>query len=159
MQPNTQLSSPIEALLNIERIHIGQAFASKKRLLEFVADQLSGSSDAKQQKRVFQAIIEREKLGSTGIGNGIAIPHGRCPHIEQASLCVVTLSEGVDYDSVDKQSVSLAIGLITPAEANEEHLQILSSIAELLRNDSVTNLILKSKSAESIKQIILENST
>lgn len=151
IQKNT---NPLQLYLDVSRIHIDLEFASKKRLLEFLAEQLTENEDLKQQKRIFQALIEREKLGSTSMGNGIAIPHGRCKHIETASLCIITLDKGLDYEGVDDTPTHLIFGLITPEDANEEHLNLLSQIAQLLRQDNLKNELLQCKNAEKLLQIV-----
>ena len=153
-EKTTITESPLKPYLSVERIHIGKEFASKKRLLEFLAEQLSETNNAKQQKRTFQALIERERLGSTGMGNGIAIPHGRCKHAENASLCIVTLTEGVDYDSADDISVNLVFGLITPEDANEEHLKLLSYIAQPLSQDNIKAELLKLRNQDDLLNFI-----
>jgi len=135
--------------LTLERVNARVAVASKKKLLEHIAN-LLGEEDKLLTKKIFHSIIEREKLGSTGVGNGVAIPHGRCADIEEARLCVVTLEQAVDYDASDDKSVDIAFGLIVPAEANQQHLSLLSLIAELMSQQSVHDKLVSSKTAAEI---------
>lgn len=139
--------------LSIERVNARVAVGSKKKLLEHIAN-LLGEEDKKLTKKIFHSIIEREKLGSTGVGNGVAIPHGRCTDVEEARLCIVTLQDAVDYDATDGEAVDIAFGLIVPTEASEQHLSLLSRIAELMGNKAVHDQLLSSKTAsEILKQI------
>lgn len=139
--------------LTIERVEARVAIGSKKKLLEHIAN-LLGEANKVLTKKIFHSIVEREKLGSTGVGNGIAIPHGRCADIEEAKLCVVTLQTPIDYESTDGEPVDIAFGLIVPAEANQQHLSLLSSIAELMGNKHTHDQLISSKSAsEILKQI------
>jgi len=78
---------------------------------------------------VFDRLLERERLGSTGLGEGIAIPHCRLKHCPQAIGVLFSLSEQIDYDSIDKKPVDLVFALLVPEEATDEHLQILSRLA------------------------------
>ena len=135
--------------LTIERVNARVAIASKKKLLEHIAN-LLGEQDKGLTKKIFHSIIEREKLGSTGVGNGVAIPHGRCNDIKEAKLCIVTLDQAVDYEASDGKAVDIAFGLIVPAEANEQHLSLLSSIAELMSTQNIHDLLMSKKSAAEI---------
>ena len=135
--------------LTIERVDAHVAIGSKKKLLEHIAN-LLGEEDKALTKKIFHSIVEREKLGSTGVGNGIAIPHGRCADIEVAKLCIVTLKEAVDYDASDGESINIAFGLIVPTEANQQHLSLLSTIAELMSNKDTHQQLLSSQTAAEI---------
>lgn len=135
--------------LTIERVNARITVGSKKKLLEHIA-KLLGEEDKARTKKIFHAIIEREKLGSTGVGNGIAIPHGRCADITEAQLCVVTLEEAIDYEATDGEAVDIAFGLIVPTEAKQEHLALLSLIAELMGNKETHDQLITSKTDSEI---------
>jgi len=84
---------------------------------------------------VFESLLGREKLGSTGLGHGVALPHGRSSDISQARLAVIKLARGIDYDAPDTKPVDLLFALIVPEESTEEHLQILAMLAEMLADE------------------------
>jgi len=121
----------IADLLAPERIDLDCPIPSKKRLMEHVATMLTRSTGIEQES-VFRVLIERERLGSTGIGNGVALPHGRLEDIDDAILALATLHAPLDYQAPDQQHVQIVVGLLVPENANEFHLQLLASLAELL---------------------------
>ncbi|MGH1541151.1 MAG: PTS sugar transporter subunit IIA [Arenicella sp.] len=139
--------------LDLESINTQVSIASKKKLLEHVS-KLLGDDDRALEKKVFQSLIERERLGSTGIGDGVALPHGRCDDIESARLCIVTLDQAIDYDATDKKPVNMVFGLIVPAEAQQQHLDMLSSIAELIGKKDVHKQLLSYKRPEDVMKFI-----
>ena len=99
---------------------------------------------------VFQVLNERERLGSTGIGNGIALPHGRLNGISEPQAAVLRLRQGLDFDAVDDQPVTLVIGLVVPADATEQHLNILASLAETFSNGEQREAILSARDAQTL---------
>ncbi|WP_221797560.1 PTS IIA-like nitrogen regulatory protein PtsN [Oceanobacter mangrovi] len=119
----------IADILTPERTLADVDVTSKKKLLEFiaslVADDISGSS----ADEVFERLLGRERLGSTGIGEGIAIPHCRLRQCGQAIGVLLRLQQAIDFDSIDKQPVDLVFALLVPEEATDEHLQILATLA------------------------------
>ena len=122
---------PLAELLTPERTACQVPGISKKRLFETLAriiseDQLSLSYD-----EVFSQLISREKLGSTGLGEGIAIPHCRIGNCSQPTGTLVTLSEAIDFDSPDNQPVDLVFALLVPEEAHQQHLDTLAGLARL----------------------------
>ena len=112
---------------------------SKKRALEhlshFLADRMTGI-DADE---IYLGLLARERLGSTGIGEGVAIPHCRMASCNTITGALLKLNDPVDFDSIDGAPVDLVFALIVPEEQNDEHLQVLSSIAELLQEEEVRN--------------------
>jgi len=111
---------------------------SKKRVLEnlsiFITEQLGG--DAEQTDTLFHSLVARERLGSTGIGDGIAIPHCRAPGFKRIHGCLIKLSKPVDFDAIDDEPVDLIFALVVPEEKNDEHLATLARVAGLLQNES-----------------------
>jgi len=99
-----------------------------------LADLLSNEQPDLKPRKIFDQFCERERLGCTGLGDGIAIPHCRVEGLEEPLAAIVTTDSSVDYDSPDEKPVDLAIGLIVPAEASDTHLQILAEIAKLFSN-------------------------
>jgi PTS system nitrogen regulatory IIA component len=129
-QPEDEFSR----LLAPSRISIKLNVSSKKRLLQSLAGLLLRDRDELDRDTIFQILLERERLGSTGIGDGVALPHGRVNGIEHAIGAFVTLKTPLDYDAIDEQPITMAFALLVPADANEVHLKLLSQLAELFSN-------------------------
>jgi PTS system nitrogen regulatory IIA component len=139
----------ITSLLVENRIFSQADITSKKRLLEFIAEKAAEELEI-PQSAIYNKLLERERLGSTGLGQGIAVPHARLDNLKEAHACLVKLNEGVNYDAVDKQSVDLIFALFIPEESTEEHLQILAALARIFSQKPVTDKIRNSSSAEEI---------
>ena len=125
-------------LLMTDRVSYRDDLGSKKRLLEYVSELLAGSSPELRQNEIFDALINREKLGSTGLGKGVAIPHGRIASLERPVCAFVRLATPVDFDATDGQPVDLIFTLLVPEDSTEEHLQVLSTIAEIFSNAGIS---------------------
>jgi len=128
----------ITDLLMPDRVSCREDVGSKKRLLEYVSELLANSSPELSQNEIFNALINREKLGSTGLGKGVAIPHGRIASLERPVCAFVTLASPVDFDATDGQPVDLIFTLLVPEDSTEEHLQVLSTIAEIFSNAGIS---------------------
>lgn len=131
-QPS-ETSNLLVSCLNVELILIQAEVSSAKKLLQEMARLLTIPLDTEiKEKDVYHCLLEREKLGNTGIGNGVALPHSRCSDATNAIVAIISLKEGVDYDSADRQPVDLAFGLLVPEDANQDHLNLLADIARLM---------------------------
>lgn len=119
----------IEDILTQERSRAGVDVSSKKKLLEQLASVIADEVADTTADEVFDRLLERERLGSTGLGEGIAIPHCRLKHCRRAVGVLFCLNQAIDYDAMDKQPVDLVFALIVPEEATDDHLQILSRLA------------------------------
>ncbi len=109
--------------------------SSKKRVLEFIAERIHYQDETLNDNDIFNNLVSRERLGSTGIGQGIAIPHCRLEGLDRVIGVLMTLAEPVDFDAIDNQPVDLVFALVVPKEATSEHLELLSQLAERF-NDS-----------------------
>lgn len=142
-------------LLSRDRILCGAQAASKKRALEIasklVAETLDGSLN---QGEVFDSLIARERLGSTGLGHGVAIPHGRLVALNEPSLAVVQLAHAIDYDASDREPVDLVFALLVPKNATEEHLQILGQLAEMLHDAALRDALRTAPSAQELFTVV-----
>jgi len=128
----------ISSILSPERTKAKLADGSKKRLLETLAEVFASAIPEADEGELFQSFIGRERLGSTGIGQGIAIPHCRFA-TGGATLCAcLTLSEPVDFDAIDGKPVDLVFAMLVPEQAEESHLQVLATLAEALQNPQFT---------------------
>ncbi len=108
---------------------------SKKRLLETSAELIAEKISSVDANQIYNALIAREQLGSTGLGNGIAIPHCRVPKCESTIGCLVKLEQGIDFDAIDGKPVDLLFYLLVPENTIEGHLEVLRNLAERF-NDS-----------------------
>jgi PTS system nitrogen regulatory IIA component len=110
---------------------------SKKRIIEALSQLLAEhlNSGNELSKRLFDNFVAREKLGSTGLGKGVAIPHCRTSGIKKIHGCLVKLTHPVDFDAVDDQPVDLIFALVVPEEKNDEHLTTLARVASIMQND------------------------
>jgi len=128
----------ISDILSPDRTHCcaSRLSKSKKGLMEFLADSLSGQSTSIDTTILYEQLLARERLGSTGIGDGVAIPHCRLPGLDKSIGMLLRLEQPIDFDSIDGKPVDLVFALVVPEEQNDEHLRTLSSIAELLQDPS-----------------------
>lgn len=144
----------LEQTLTIHRIDLDVDASTKKRVLEKIVD-LCSHDDNKQDW--FLALIEREKLGSTGLGHGVALPHARISGIDSPTACFIRLKTPVDFDSQDSQAVDLIFGLFVPEKSNETHLQILASIAERFNNETIRQSLREENDAETVLSLLVGN--
>lgn len=144
----------ISSLLSPELILCRHNSSSKKRILEDVAEHISEHYPKLDTNMVFSALISREKLGSTGIGNGIAIPHCRIPQCTTTIGMLVTLTQGIEFNAIDNQEVDIIFVLLVPEDANDNHLQTLASIAETFSNNEILEQIRKASNTEELLTIL-----
>lgn len=141
-------------LLTVERVDTGCQLSSKKRLMERITSLLLSGRAQLDRKTVLQTLIERERLGSTGIGKGVALPHGRINGLDDVIGAVVVLANPLDYDAVDNESVRLAFGLLVPAEANEQHLRILAHLARLFDDEMIRNKVFSANDNQEVFDLL-----
>ena len=120
-------------LLTQERVHLGIRARSRKRLLEMASEILAG--DDVDSRAIYTSLCARERIGSTGLGHGVAIPHGRLEQADDARGAVLILSDSIDFDSPDNTPVDLVFALIVPENHYEEHLQLLAQLADLFSSE------------------------
>ena len=144
--------SLISQLLTPENIVLDLDASSKKRVFEH-AGVLFENNQGIARSAVFDSLFAREKLGSTGLGRGIAIPHGRIKGLKQACGAFLRLAHPVPFDSPDGKPVSLLFVLIVPEQATEQHLQILSELAELFCESSCRDALANADSAQAVCRI------
>jgi len=137
-------------MLDTERIVCNPDTASKKRVMELLSQTLADGHSDITSAQLFDSLISREKLGSTAMGNGVAIPHGRCKKIEHAAVAILKLAKGVDYDAPDSKPVDLLVALAVPEEATDEHLELLSTIAEMLSDEKLVARLRRANSSQSM---------
>lgn len=110
---------------------------SKKRVLEMLSDLITKDEPELTQMDVYGSLLNRERLGSTALGHGVAIPHGRMSKISRPVGAFLQLKHGVDYEAPDEEPVSLFFALLVPEDCSGQHLEILAHLAELFSDEAV----------------------
>lgn len=146
----------IKKILAQNLVFCNAAGSSKKKALENVADALHNALPEIDSAELFEHLIAREKLGSTAIGKGIAIPHCRCSKVERTIGCLVKLQEPIDFDSPDDLPVDILFVMLVPEQATNEHLQTLAHLAQLFEQSEFRNALRKSKTNEELYNAALQ---
>ncbi|HHM05621.1 MAG TPA: PTS IIA-like nitrogen-regulatory protein PtsN [Gammaproteobacteria bacterium] len=121
----------ITELITPERVACGEAAGSKKKALEIISALIARADSRLVETEIFDALVARERLGSTGLGHGVALPHGRLASLDRTLGAFVRLDTGVDFDAADRQPVDLLFAMVVPEASTEEHLQILAKLARM----------------------------
>ncbi len=129
--------------------------ATKKQLLQDVSQHLAGFV-AIDQRIIFETFFTREKLGSTGLGQGIAIPHGRIPGLKQVVGLFAKLATPIAYDSVDGAPVDLVFALLSPEHAGADHLTALAKVSRVLRQPSSLSRLRATNTAEGLYAVLTD---
>ncbi len=140
----------ITQYIETKNIFLDLKSKSKKNLLEFIAIKMSGEHKV-EKDIIFEKLYEREKLGTTGLGKGIAIPHARIPNITDPKIIIIKLETPLNYESIDGNDVDIVFALIVPEKEDSLHIDILSNIASLLEDKSFLLGIRNSTSKEEIE--------
>ena len=128
--------------------------ASKRQLLELLAEKAAGLVGV-EAHTIFETLIAREQLGSTGLGNGIAIPHGKIKDLPGVTAVFARLVQPIDYDAVDDQPVDLVMMLLAPEGSGADHLKALSRVARLLRTEGVVEQLRATKDPEKLRDMLI----
>ncbi|HWR78827.1 MAG TPA: PTS IIA-like nitrogen regulatory protein PtsN [Pseudomonas sp.] len=146
----------IEQILTPGRSLVNVPGGSKKRVLEQIASLVARDLTGVDEQDIFESLIAREKLGSTGFGNGIAIPHCRLPGCTSPICAVLRLDTPVDFDAIDGAPVDLLFVLLVPEEATDAHLELLRQIASMLNRSEVRERLRQAQSSEQLYQMVVE---
>ncbi len=128
---------------------------SKKQLLQLLAEKAAVVTGL-PEREVFDTVLQRERLGSTGVGNGIAIPHGKLPGVTRITGVFARLETPIDFEAIDDQPVDLVFLLLAPESAGADHLKALSRIARVLRDGDTVAKIRGTKDAAAIHSFLAE---
>ena len=123
-------------LLTPDAVRVVPDVTSKKRLMQKVAEVAAGLVEAPQSE-IFDALQERESLGATGVGKGVALPHARLPGLTSVRGAFLRLEHMIDFDSVDRQPVDLVFALFAPADSGVDHLKALALVSRTLRDEAL----------------------
>jgi len=144
----------ITKLLDPARIACQQGSSSKKRALETLSKLLASDLPGFTNGEIFDSLVGRERLGSTGLGKGVALPHGRMSGLDAPVAALLTLEQGIDYDAIDNQPVDMLFALLVPEESTEEHLKILAQLAEMFSNADFCSQLRKNRDANACLDLI-----
>ncbi len=133
-------------------------FNSKKRILEYIAELAHQQLPELTEYSILEALMTREKLGSTGIGGGIAIPHGKLDAVTQPILVFVVSKDPIPFDAIDNQPVDVFCAILIPKEQCQTHLATLSGIAKLLSQKELTKKIRHVESDGQLYQLLIDSS-
>ena len=140
--------------LALERIGCKVDASSKQKVLAELGKLFECSAPGLTQDAVFDRLLERERLGSTGLGYGIALPHARVPDLEQAHGAFIQLSAGVDFDAIDNQPVDLVFALLVPEVATQEHLQLLAGLATLFSQAAFCERLRRAEDRQTLLELL-----
>ena len=144
----------ISEILTNDRILCNVDLSSKKAVLETLSGLIAGTGSGLTGQEVFNSLLSRERLGGTGLGNGIALPHGRLKNGLSTIAAFIQLKQGVDYDAFDRQPVDLIFALLVPEQSTEEHLQVLAQLAEMFNKPEFLARLRREESNEAIYNLL-----
>ncbi|THD73737.1 PTS lactose transporter subunit IIC [Thalassobius vesicularis] len=143
-------------ILKPEAVKVVSSASSKKRLLQDLGD-LAYSAYGLSAPAAVEALLERESLGPTGVGQGVALPHARMPGLEAVVGAFLLLEKPIDFDSVDRQPVDLVFALFAPEDAGVEHLKALALVSRTLREASLCAKLRANSDPATLYAILTEN--
>ena len=144
----------ITDLLDQKSIKLNLEATDKEDVLEELVEALAEVKPINDKKTILKALVDRENLGSTGIGHGIAIPHGKTDKIEKLTAFLAVSKKGVSFDALDGELVYIFFLLIAPKESAGPHLKALARISRLLRDEYLCQLICRARTSEEVFKII-----
>ena len=147
----------ITEFLDKRGIRVGMEAVEKEDALKELVDVLADVKDIGDKKGILRALVEREGLGSTGIGQGIAIPHGKTDRVNELVAVLGISRKGVNFDSLDGELVYIFFLLVAPKETAGPHLKALAQISRLLRDSYFCELLKRCKSADEVYELICKD--
>ena len=148
----------VSDILEPDRVRPDLQLTSKKRVLETLSELLAAGDPAVSESATLDALFARERLGSTCLGHGVAVPHERVASVEETKGAFLRLDKALDFDSSDGQPVDLVFGLLVPEESGDEHVRILSELTRRLGNEEVRARIRSAGSARDIWDLLCRES-
>jgi len=142
--------------LSVDSIKLSMESKNKKDAIKELVEVLVKSGKVKDKKKMIQTLMEREELGSTGIGQGIAIPHGKSDTVSDLAAAFGVSADGVSFDSLDGEPVNIFFLLVAPEGAAGAHLKALARISSLLKDKYFRKSLLSAQSSEEVIKIIQE---
>ena len=149
---------PLNDLVALNAIIPALKVNGKKQILQELAAKAAELS-GQNERTIFEILVQREKLGSTGVGNGVAIPHGKLPKLNKLFGLFARLERPVDFEALDGQPVDLVFLLLAPEGAGADHLKALARVARVLRDPDTAKMLRESRDAEAIYAVLTRSST
>ncbi len=147
----------LDRILAPERVRSNVPAGSRKRTLQVLGEMFADADPDLSALSVFDRLVARERLGSTGLGEGCALPHARVPGLGRTLAAFLRLRTGVDFDSPDHEPVDLVFGLLVPDESTDEHLEILAAIAGVFSDERVRSSIRSVDEPTRIRDVLVGN--
>ena len=148
----------ISDLINDESVVESLHVTSKKQALQDLSRRAADLTGL-HERTIFEVLMAREKLGTTGVGNGIAIPHGKIPNLDRLYGLFARLERPIDFNSIDEQPVDLIFLLLAPESAGADHLKALARVSRLLRDSAVCNKLRGTDKAEALYALLIDSTT
>jgi len=145
----------LDNILSQARCHCRMEGSSKKRILKMISEQLAATNKKLDTGEIFDSLMARERLGSTGIGAGIAIPHCRVPLCSNIVGMLITLKEPIDFDSIDNSPVDIIFVLIVPEQKTNEHIETLAGLAKLFSDEDFCYTLRNTQDSEDLYNIAI----
>ncbi|PJC85893.1 PTS IIA-like nitrogen-regulatory protein PtsN [Vibrio sp. HA2012] len=144
----------ISEVLSLDCTKSAVQCTSKKRALEMIS-QIAADHTGQNATELFESMLNREKMGSTGIGNGIAIPHARMTSTDEAVAVLLQCKDPIEFDAIDNRPVDLLFALLVPDAQCKEHLKTLSSMAERMNDKKILKLLRHAESDQELFDIMI----
>ncbi|MEE8322738.1 MAG: PTS sugar transporter subunit IIA [Candidatus Bathyarchaeia archaeon] len=143
-------------ILELKNIKVGFESSDKKEVIKELVDLLEANGSLENCEEVFEVVLIRERTRSTGIGSGIAIPHGKCGSIKELIMAIGISSEPIEFESVDGKGVSIVLLLLSPADKTGPHIQALASISRLMLDEEFRMSLVSAGSSEQAYELIVK---
>lgn len=144
---------PLADLVARDAVFPSLRASSKKQALQELA-QHAAALIGRDQREIFETLLQRERLGSTGVGNGIAIPHGKLPRLDKLFGAFARLEKPIDFEALDGEPVDLVFLLLAPEAAGADHLKALARVARMLRDPSIADKLRGTRDAGAIHAVL-----
>ena len=140
--------------LDFDSIRVGLPAGNKRKLLQMLGV-LAAARLGVDAQAIIETVAERERLGSTGFGNGVAIPHGKVEGLKRIYALVVRLADPIDYKAIDGQPVDLAFLLLSPPDAGAEHLKALAAVSRVIRHEPTLEKLRGARSRDAFAAVLM----
>ena len=147
---------PVLEFLNPDSVIPSLRARGKKQVLQELSAQAARHLSGADEREIFDTLLQRERLGSTGIGEGVAIPHGKLPHLDRLFGLVARLERPVDFEALDGQPVDLAFLILAPEGAGADHLKALAQVARILREPGLLERVRNARDGSALYALLTQ---
>ena len=145
---------PFGNYLSTEAVQLNGPHSNRKKVLQAIANLLGAERDQVERNEIFKSLLEREKLGSTALGEGVAVPHCRMASVKAPRAALLRTTEAIDFDAPDGQPVFLFCALIVHTDATDEHLTIFANLVTTLNDVAARTSLLNAPTADAVLTIL-----